>query len=171
MKYNIFIYCYLGFRTFFSRIQIFPDRIRIFGRSWIRIFGRSGSGIREKKPDPKHWYPFFQTIYSWPVPGPAGGQGAAQVRLPVPLPGAHLPRCPSHQDRGPDCDDHGAGALSPLPAAVGPAPALPPLPAAGPAPALAPLARRRVGRVQWRGGAQNLPGDNKNCHDWSLMSR
>ena len=42
MKYNIFFYSYPGFRTFFSliQIQIFPDR--------IQIFGRSGSGLREK---------------------------------------------------------------------------------------------------------------------------
>ena len=33
MKYNIFFYFNSSFRTFFSRIQIFPDRIRIFGRS------------------------------------------------------------------------------------------------------------------------------------------
>ena len=42
MKYNIFFYSYPGFRTFFSliQIQIFPDR--------IQIFGRSGSGLRKK---------------------------------------------------------------------------------------------------------------------------
>ena len=50
MKYNIFFYFYPSFRTFFSRIL-------------IRIFCRSGSGlrkksliwIRKKNLDPKHW--------------------------------------------------------------------------------------------------------------------
>ena len=42
VKYNIFFYFYTSFKTFFSwiRIWIFPDR--------IRIFGRSGSGLRQK---------------------------------------------------------------------------------------------------------------------------
>ena len=52
MKYNIFFYFNYSFRTFFSRIwiRIFPDRIRIFGRSG------SGSGSGEKNPDPKHCF-------------------------------------------------------------------------------------------------------------------
>ena len=42
MKYNIFFYFNSSFRRFFSliRIRIFPDR--------IRILGRSGSGISKK---------------------------------------------------------------------------------------------------------------------------
>ena len=50
IKCNIFFYFYSSFRTFFSRIL-------------IRIFGRSGSGLRKKSdpypdkknPEPKHW--------------------------------------------------------------------------------------------------------------------
>ena len=42
MKYTIFFYLNPSFRTFFSRI-----RIRIF-LIRIRIFGRSGSGLRKK---------------------------------------------------------------------------------------------------------------------------
>ena len=67
MKYNIFFYFNSNFRTFFSRIRIriFPDRIRIFGRSG------SGSGLRkkadpdpEKNPDPKLWFA-LQEIMLW----------------------------------------------------------------------------------------------------------
>ena len=56
-RYNICFYFYPSLRTFFSwiRIRIFPDQIRIFGRSGSGLRKKSLIRIREKKPDPKHW--------------------------------------------------------------------------------------------------------------------
>ena len=52
MKYNIFFYFNSSFRKVFSRIRIFPDRIRIFGRSRSGLRKRL-IRIREKNPDPE----------------------------------------------------------------------------------------------------------------------
>ena len=73
MKYNFFFYFYPSFRTCFSRIRvrIFPDR--------IRIFGRSGSGLRKKHCSAVcsgiffNWWGGEATPLLPPIPGSAPG--------------------------------------------------------------------------------------------------
>ena len=65
MKYNIFFYFNSSFRKVFSRIRIFPDRIRIFGRSRSGLRKRL-IRIREKNPDPER--PGFETLATTPQP-------------------------------------------------------------------------------------------------------